>query len=267
MQPQDKPYTISQKILQYIRYLRQAKTRYGIHSPFVYALADRVPQIGIPYEIEEKFRLYRKKLLSDKSYIEIRDLGAGSGKFGSSRRRIDRMARYAGSGLRDMRRLYRLTRYFKPSIILELGTHLGQGTLALAFGNPDATIITVEGSNALVEYTGRKLAEAGVKNVRLETGSFGDFLHKDNHMYDLIFLDGHHNYEAVKKYVRILKSRMHDESLLLIDDIHWSPGMERAWNDIVNDKDFHVTVDLFYAGLVWKRTVQFKEHFVLRCRK
>ncbi len=267
MQPQDKPYTISQKILQYIRYLRQAKTRYGIHSPFVYALADRVPQIGIPYQTEEMFRLYRKKLLSDKSYIEIRDLGAGSGKFGSSRRRIDRMARYAGSSLRDMRRLYRLTKYFKPAMILELGTHLGQGTLALAFGNWDATIVTVEGSNAMAEYTGRKLAEAGVGNVHIETASFGEFLRKDNNIYDLVFLDGHHNYDAVKKYVSILKSRMHDESLLIIDDIYWSPGMVQAWDDIVSDEDFHVTVDLFDAGLVWKRPVQFKEHFVLRCRK
>jgi hypothetical protein len=51
--------------------------------------------------------------------------------------------------------------------------------------------------------------------------------------------------------------------VFVFDDIHWSSGMEKAWEYIIKHPEAIVTIDLFELGLVFFRKTQVKEHFVL----
>jgi hypothetical protein len=52
--------------------------------------------------------------------------------------------------------------------------------------------------------------------------------------------------------------------VFVLDDIHGSRDMERAWNVIRQHPDVRLTIDLFFIGLVFFRRNQPRQHFRLR---
>ncbi|RAV30049.1 hypothetical protein [Sinomicrobium soli] len=54
------------------------------------------------------------------------------------------------------------------------------------------------------------------------------------------------------------------EDILVLDGIYESRGTEDAWNSICGHPRARVTVDLFWLGVVFFRTGQAREHFVIR---
>jgi len=54
-----------------------------------------------------------------------------------------------------------------------------------------------------------------------------------------------------------------ENSIFVFDDIHWSAGMESAWEIIKKDNRVSITIDLFWFGLVFFRGGIEKQDFVL----
>lgn len=81
---------------------------------------------------------------------------------------------------------------------------------------------------------------------------------------DLIYFDGNHQKEATLKYFHQLLPLAHNDSVFIFDDIHWSKGMEEAWEEIKAHPRVRVTIDSFFWGIVFFREEQEKEHFVIR---
>lgn len=82
--------------------------------------------------------------------------------------------------------------------------------------------------------------------------------------YDLIYIDGNHQKEATLRYFEELLATVHNDSVMIFDDIHWSKEMEEAWVEIKLHPQVKVTIDTFQWGLVFFRREQEKEHFVIR---
>jgi hypothetical protein len=57
---------------------------------------------------------------------------------------------------------------------------------------------------------------------------------------------------------------MHNDTLLILDDIRWSKSMLNAWKEVCNSDSFHVSIDLFRMGIITPRSQQTKQHFVFR---
>ncbi len=85
-----------------------------------------------------------------------------------------------------------------------------------------------------------------------------------NTKYSLLFIDGNHQKEATLAYFEKLLPTVHNDSVMIFDDIHWSKGMEEAWEIIKQHSEVRVTIDTFQWGLVFFRREQEKEHFVIR---
>jgi len=62
---------------------------------------------------------------------------------------------------------------------------------------------------------------------------------------------------VAKRYFRELLPFIHNGTILVFDDIHWSYGMEQAWTNIRNHEAVRCSVDLFFVGLVF-----FREEFM-----
>lgn len=250
--------------LAYLNFLWRSKNEYAVHSPFVYDLLMKCVYDRADFPQYEIMAHYRKSLLADTSTIEVKDFGAGSKKFRNNSRKVFEMAANAGSSEFRSRLLFRLTRYLVPQNILELGTSLGIGTLSLALGNPDAWVTTVEGSNT-ADYAREKLAGI-VPNVTVVQSDFSTFIDNipSDQKYDLVFFDGHHDRDATLGYFQKMKKTVQEGTAWIFDDIHWSPGMESAWKTICQDPMVTVSIDTFRWGIVFFRSGQVKEHFVLR---
>jgi predicted O-methyltransferase YrrM len=82
--------------------------------------------------------------------------------------------------------------------------------------------------------------------------------------FDLIFIDGHHDGKALLSYIEDLKNHIHDDTIIVLDDIRWSASMLKSWNLLRNSNEFNLSLDFFRMGILIKRPQQAKEHFVLK---
>jgi predicted O-methyltransferase YrrM len=217
---------------------------------------------------------YRKALLENKNTIEVTDFGAGSRVFKSNTRAINQIAKNAGITKKRAELLLRITQYFQPDNILEIGTSLGLATAALSLGNQKAKITTLEGCPETAKIAKQQFQKFQLKNIHPETTEFSTYL--KNHQpttnnlqptttnHQLIYFDGNHSQKATLEYFELLLPTITNETVWIFDDIHWSTEMEKAWEIIKNHPKVTVTIDTFQWGLVFFRAEQEKEHFTIR---
>ncbi len=250
--------------LEYIRYLAKAKGRHGIHSPYVYGIQDKCLTYKLPGDVLKQREQFFFSLNNDNSYIQVSDHGVGSKKL-SEKRQIKAILNHSSSKGKYADFLYRISSYFKPQNILEFGTSLGVGSLHLQLGNPNAQLITVEGCEQTSQTARKHLNGIGLYSVQFIHSTFMAYLRSDNiPCFDLIYIDGHHDGEALKEYVKRLLPYSHADTLFILDDIRWSKSMLDAWKFLASSSDFNLSLDYFRMGILVRRPQQAKEHFVLR---
>ncbi len=251
----------------YILYFFSAKTRYDIHSPFVFGLVSRVIHDKSDKPVFHQIEGIRKKLARDHSRIEVRDFGAGfSGKkfkslsIGFITKNSSKTAKYG-------RLLHRLTAFLKPSTMLELGTSVGLSTMYQATGAPAARMVTMEGCPNTGAIATRNFTELGLTNIELINGDFETTLPEflaQSPVLEFVFIDGNHRKEAVLYYFNLCLEKSGSQTCLVIDDIYWSPGMQEAWLQIKENPRVSVTIDLFMMGIVFLNPELSKEDFIIR---
>jgi len=253
--------------IDYILHYCSAKTRHGVHSPFVYRLVDEVIYNVEKKPYTDKIEDQRSRLLNDPREITVTDLGAGSTLNNKRKKPIKTIAKNALKTKRVAQLLARLANHFSPEHIIELGTCLGITTAYLAEACPKAQVITVEGCPETAKVAISSLNQIGIGNVKVKTGNFDqvfpDILAAQRQV-DFVFIDGNHRKEATLNYFRSCLPKIHDHSVLIFDDIYWSEGMKEAWQTIKDHPQVSLTIDLFFIGLVFFKRDQAKEHFKIR---
>lgn len=258
---------LAQKYLSYYLTAFNGKG-HGMHSPFVfdfilYVLNNRSAYLP-PAEIES----LRKTLLRNNRVLQVEDFGAGSRKANQRQRSVSELALHALKPPKYAQLLFRLVQHYQPATILELGTSLGVTTAYLANGNPSAKIITIEGSDAIAAVAKENLAGLSVKNVEQLVGNFDQLLPdavSKLSSIDLAYIDGNHRYEPTLRYFHQLFPALHNNSIVVFDDIHWSAEMEKAWEEIKQHPAVQCTVDVFFLGFVFfRQEFKVKQHFTIR---
>jgi predicted O-methyltransferase YrrM len=254
------------QVKEFILYKLRAKNKHGIHSPFVFEFVVNCLSTKVKKKSIQTIQTYKKVLLSNKNTVLIDDLGAGS-RFLSSHRTVKSIAKTSASKGRYAKLLYQLAHYYKPQHILELGTNVGVGTLHLALGNPTAKICTVEGDLGLMTLSKELLQKHEIQNVNIVHASFLDFFETySGPAFDFVFVDGHHDGDALLNYMQILEKFTHNDTIFVLDDIRWSKGMFEAWKKLHANQNYHVSIDLYKMGIIIPRIEQVKEHFVIRLK-
>ncbi|WNH11610.1 O-methyltransferase [Thalassobellus suaedae] len=253
------------QIIQYIKFLFKSTNQHGVHSPFVYDLVTKCFYDKSKYAAYKDILNYKKSLLKSKAKIKVTDLGAGSQVMKQQERSVSKIAKHAGTSNKRAKLLYRLTNYFKPENVLELGTSLGIATHAISLGNNKTTITTIEGCSNTSQFSKENLKSFQVKNTHLITGNFNTEIKKlTSNNYDFIFFDGNHQKEATLTYFETLLEKANNDSVFIFDDIYWSSEMTEAWETIKKHPKVTVTMDTFFWGFVFFRKEQNKEHFTIR---
>ncbi len=245
-----------------------------MHSPFVFSLVTKCFYEKKKYPEYAILKDYRNSLLQNKKTIEVTDFGAGSRVFKSNTRAINQIAKNAGISSKRAELLFRIVNYFQPENILEIGTSLGLATTALALGNKKAKIISLEGCPNTINQCQWQLQKFNINNVECINTEFTNHLKTYNLQpttdnlqpttYNLIYFDGNHSKKATLEYFELLLPSITNDSVWIFDDIHWSKDMEEAWEIIKNHPKVTVTIDTFQWGIVFFRSEQEKEHFVIR---
>lgn len=259
-------------IKSYLKFLFHSKNEHGVHSPFVFDLVTKCFYDNTKYSEYETLKSYRKSLLANKNTIEVTDFGAGSRVFKSNTREISKIAQTAGITPKNAELLFRIVRYFQPKSVLEIGTSLGLATSALSLANENTKIITLEGcpntmatAKKMFQVSSFKFPNNTVDFVNTEFNLFFENLKPQ--IFDLVYFDGNHSKKATLDYFEALLPTISNDSVWIFDDIHWSADMEDAWEIIKNHPKVSVTIDTFQWGIVFFRTEQEKEHFIINPNK
>lgn len=251
-------------LLGYVRYFLQQEDRHAVQSPFVYQMYQGLKHYRRQaHDQFPEIEALRQSLLRDQRSLVINDLGAGSKLFNSQERKIADIARYSCSS----KKYSLLCQYFcsltPAATVVELGTCLGINSCYLAEVT-QGDLYTFEGAEELVQV-GRK-SISRYNKAYLIPGDISKtlpiFLQAQKKL-DFAFIDANHTYEHTVSYFNQIKEKLHPDSIVIIGDIHWSKGMEKAWDEIRHIEQVKLSLDFFECGVLFFRKGFDQQHYVL----
>jgi predicted O-methyltransferase YrrM len=210
-------------------------------------------------------KVLRNELTHNQDLVKIKHYTEASKVFQSNHQKISTIVKGEGSSYKKQKQLYRITNYFKPKNVLELGTSVGLGSAAMAIASNNSIIKTVEVNKNISDIAKKVFKSYQLKNIQIDTSSFKDFFKKSNYEnLDLVYLDGTCDKESTIENFNSLLKHSHNESVFIINNIYWSKEMTEAWNIIKKQKEITVSIDTFYWGFLFFRKEQPKQHFTIR---
>jgi predicted O-methyltransferase YrrM len=254
------------KLLKYIQYLFTASSPHDVHSPFVFEFISVIMRHKHQFYPWSRIEQIRLKLLSNTEYIGVVDHGA-FGKGESYSKTIKAIASKAAIPKKFGELLFQSCLMLKATNILELGTSFGIGTAYLASANKQSKVTTLEGCPTILSIASKNFNSLGLNNITPVSGNFDTTLPKvlsSLYNLDVVYIDGNHTYEATVRYFDWILPKLNKEALVIIDDIYWSKGMEKAWNTLLLEPKATVSIDLYRMGLLFFKPGQQKQHFKLR---
>lgn len=256
-------------LLKYLRYFLFAKHKnaFGIHSPFLYKyLSATVFNNFHYYATQEILKLRKKHLLSD-SLIQTVDFGAGSKVMSTNTRKVSDIVKHSSVKPKYGELLFRTVNLFNPETVLELGTSVGFSTLYLALANTKTKVYTFEGCPETAKFASRNFELAGANNISQIIGNIDKelplFLENVNKL-DFVYFDANHTRQASEKYFLLCLEKISQKSVFIFDDIHWSKGMEQAWETIKSNPKVTLSIDMFFLGIVFFDKNLSKENFIVK---
>ena len=81
---------------------------------------------------------------------------------------------------------------------------------------------------------------------------------------DLIFIKPDINSNNTLNDFELGLKHIHNDSFLIIENIHKTKKMENAWSKIITHNKVSVSIDIFQIGIIFFRKEQVKENFIIR---
>jgi hypothetical protein len=80
---------------------------------------------------------------------------------------------------------------------------------------------------------------------------------------DFALIDANHTYQGTKFAFEMCLAKIHEKSILILADIHWSKDMTRAWEEIKEHPKVKLSMDFFECGVLFFDYDGPKNHLVL----
>jgi len=223
------------RIYQFIRHLFYTShwKGHGIHSPYLFEFVNGVLFNSRGTEAPENVLKEHQRLRSEHSFV----------------RRSSVSRKYAML-------LYRITSWFQPEMIIEMGTGMGVSALYLSSGSPETPLHSIERDKERAALAAQLICRCCPGPVSIHWGEMEEKMElilPQIPQRFVAFIDGNHHYTPTVSYVRKLVERAGDEALIVMDDIYWSRGMYRAWKEVASWPEVRVSIDLFHMGILLLR--------------
>lgn len=282
------------KIRQIFAYMRHCLTAWnttgeGIHSPYLFAIVRLIMRDENSYYCFADIERRREMLLACEDTLDVVDFGSqGSTEGTHVSRRVCDIAKNHLERPKVAQLLFRLVLFMqqnekRPLQIMELGTSLGITTSYLAAADSRNNVVTIEGSEAVLHVAQGIWKTLKLENIEWQQGNIDDTLlyyiyskqstihtasadRKNNQQLsiDIAYIDANHTYEATKRYTDYLLPLISTNGMLILDDIHYSEEMERAWNELKADERVTTTMDLYHIGIAFINPCFLKRHYRIR---
>jgi hypothetical protein len=254
------------RVKAFINHWLDSVEEHSLHSPFFFDFYDKVVR-GTSEEDFSHLEAARAKLLQNQGIVKIEDLGSGSRTktLQQTERKIADIAATSFTPAQVAEVYFRTCQYTEVHNVVELGTSMGLTSLYLS-ELPDCKVHTFEGSHALANIALTNFEYFDRKNIHLVEGDIGvtlpRFLQDNLAKIGFALVDANHRYAPTLQYFEWLMKRFNEKSVMVIDDIHHSPEMEKAWDELKKHYLVYGSVDLFRCGILFFEPGLNRQHFV-----
>ncbi len=244
-----------------------------LHSPYVFKMYNEsIKKQTDSKTLFSEIENLRKSLKNNHQSITYYDYGASAKSEGEAKKML--VSHIAKQHLKPARIAEILHYILKNSSLhtcIELGTSLGISSsyLIKALQSKGSySFYSIEACKDIHDLAKQHIESLQLsKQAHLLNGTFDEVLPgllNKLDVVDFVFIDGNHSYEATIRYFQLLLPKVHENTILVFDDIYWSEGMTRAWEEIKQDPRITMSIDLFFIGIVVFRKGKVKEDFKLR---
>ena len=220
-------------ISSWLKYLLQRKSKYNIHSPFVFDFVTKV----------------LNDHGSNRDYDTILRIG----------RLLDKKKHISYAKRKRSRLLYRVIQHYEPDSVVSFGSINALNATALALGNLQ-TKVYLEQSEDFLET----LNAMGVINVRLIQPAEFDSEHFRRLNTGFVFFGRDSFEDDTWDYLTDCLNYKTTDSVFIFEGIHHNRDIEDAWEEIKANEDVSVSFDLYSIGMVFFREGIEKQDFVLK---
>lgn len=220
-------------ISSWLKYLWHRKSKYTIHSPFVFDFVTKVLNDNG----------------SNRDYDTILRIG----------RLLDKKKHISYAKRKRSRLLYRVIKHYEPDSVVSFGSITALNATALAMGHLQ-TRVYLEQSEDFLET----LNSMGVINVNLIQPSEFDSERFRRLNTSFVFFGRDSFEEDTWDYLVDCLSYKTVDSVFIFEGIHHNRDIEDAWEEIKANEDVSVTFDLYSIGMVFFREGIEKQDFVLK---
>ena len=249
----------------YIKYWLTAVDAHSLHFPFIFKFYNKVIAGKSDNKKFTEITKLREALANNQSIIQVNDLGTGSKLVNKEQRTVTQIFRSATSDAKLSMLLYRICKHIEARNILELGTSLGITTEYSALIGSEITIYTIEGSDEIQKMAKNHLDSYG--NVRFFVGNIDTLLPNilsQMPYVDLAYIDANNTFEATLDYFRQIMAKRIPSTVIVVRDIHWSDGMEKAWVELKAFDEVTLSLDLFECGILFFMPTKYKQEYAIR---
>ena len=242
----------------------------GSHSPYLFELVRFILRDQNPYYAFAEIERQRELLLACEDELDVVDFGSqGSPEGIHIRRRVCDIAKGHLERKEVGQMLFRLVTWLghqakRPLNIIELGTSLGVTTAYLAIPNSRNNVVTLEGSKAVLKVAQGIWKTLKIENISWIEGNIDCTLYNyTREPLDLAYIDANHTFEATMQYANYLLPLLAEKGVIVIDDIHHSKEMERAWQALKIDERVTTSMDLYHVGLLFVDPHYLKRNYII----
>ena len=248
----------------------------GVHSPYLFEWVRMVMSDTHAYNIWSDIEEVRLQLLASDEVVDFVDYGSCKRVLNNKVHDVRRVRDIAKGSLAKKKyaqMLFRLVNWLGHQLreekggltVVELGTSFGVTTAYLAGVDKNDKVYTYEGCEAVAKIAKENWRILGMNNIESRIGEIREEkLYSDIKNVDVAFIDANHTYEATLQYFDVLASKVHEKSVIVVDDIHYTEEMEKAWIEICEDDRVTSTIDLYQMGLVFFDKHYWKRNYKMR---
>ena len=239
----------------YLKYYFKAKTKYQIHSPFVFDLVENVLEDTRYYYYFDAIEHYRKTLNQSAATIKDRETGTTISIKQIAQKKIvsEKIGQF----------LFRLVNHYQPKNGLEIGTSLGLTTLYQGTPSKSFSLTSFEANAALAQFTQQQLIKMGLTQVVIHSGVTNKQVLKK--IGSLTQLD----YVLLNELVPIttidlMLQKCTTNAVLIINKPYSTIVKTDHWQWLKQNATIPLTIDLYDLGIAFPKAEQKqKTHFNL----
>lgn len=162
--------------------------------------------------------------------------------------------------------LMRMTNYFKPRNILQVGETAGFSSLYLSSYSSESQVVVLEEHAGRAALCRTVFEKHKATNIHLREGGYRDTLPtalSEMNVVDFVYLDSANSPELNTYVIEQCLPHLHDQSVLVVAGIKTSKEKKDFWKQLCFRPEVSVTVDVYEFGIAFFNKKLHKRNYIV----